>query len=953
MLVSVRFPALAPSSPWLASVGAGLVVALSMRLSVELFAGGPASLAGGAAVGAVALAIPTPRGRTAPAWAAVAALGAWQVEGIARGLTWLVGYDTLPVALTLAGVGVCGGLAAPLRPLLPARDRRATLLGALGFAAGCLLARAPLLGSVLAVGAVLVLSPAARAASASLGRATNSGAPQQDPPDRRAAVWRALGLAPLLLGVLVAWATLRGALDPTPLGFGALAAAAGLGAAIAPATWGLLPGGAFVAAAIGLGTLRLDEVLGAGAWAGTALLAALGLGAGLALGALRPGRAAATSALAVAAALLGPTLLATSATLGPLAARADASTWTSRERVRDLRTRATTAYAGSGPTGASALHQLGANVFAELDGSFADPDSRAGGAERLAGTLAGCATSGRARARAGGDDLGLAVEALRAQDFLAIDTAVPDPAFARAQAAARPALQRAWLHPSVRLVALPAPAVLRAGPAADAVVEIARTTWTDGRHTLPSRAGFAAARATLAPGGVHVLALATTALAPDVLRGLLRDYVAVFPAASLWLPPAGADTALLVGPVNDARLPWSGFAACVAADADGLAALSVRSALDLGALAMADGSVLAALPRGTASGPGLPDTLRDPPLLPLADLIDATLSPGALFDGAPVADLVARGESRALFLQMLREATRGDVRSAIDRARALAASPGGGRAMEPIVAPHLAQARQAMTRGQKEGITSPAWGEAEAALLTARTLYPDYAPTRCLEGELAGLRGQLPRAEESFGACVSLDPTLRAAYDGLAMVRRSRGNLTGAEESLRGALAAFPEDWTAAHNLGALLLDLGRTEEAERLLRQAVATQARTAGDPVKPAPYLALARLYIQTGRPELALAQAQRAVTLDRTAEAVALRGVARYELHQLDDAEQDFRDALKLTPDHVLARGGLGQVQAARGEYEAAAASFKAVLERDPQNREARENLRRLGPLLQPEQ
>jgi TolA-binding protein len=64
----------------------------------------------------------------------------------------------------------------------------------------------------------------------------------------------------------------------------------------------------------------------------------------------------------------------------------------------------------------------------------------------------------------------------------------------------------------------------------------------------------------------------------------------------------------------------------------------------------------------------------------------------------------------------------------------------------------------------------------------------------------------------------------------------------------------------------------------------------------------------------------------------------------------AETDFRAALDADPRSTMARSGLGQVHAARGEYDLAASAFRAVVDQDPRNEAARENLRRLGPLLQ---
>lgn len=934
MLDAVRALKIPGSAPSIAAVGTGFLAAAALRLSTDLFAAGPLACAVAAALGLVGATARVSTRRAAVASAALGVALAAAAFPAARALAWLGGFGGLP-ALTLAyGLALVALAGAPLGRAAARGGRSAPILAAASFAVAAWLPTWAIVGSVLASGLLTITlepyvsSPVTRA-----------------PPARHLA--GTILAFPVVGGALLAWSLARAPLDPTPLGFTALAAGALVGVGLAVSRWAALPGLALVGAVAFAVTQRLPDVLAQGPHAGALAFGAGGLGAGLLLGALRPTLPDVAAATSLAALLLPAALARVPAPVAAWAARAETTTQANRARVAALRERATVAFAGVGATGATALLRRDPNVLAEVDGDIADPATRAGAAERFAGTLAACATDGRARARVGGDDLGLAVEALRAQSFLAIDTAVPDRGFGRAQADARPSLARAWLHPSVRLVALPAPAVLRAGPPADVVVEIVRAPWTDGRRTFPAARDLAATRATLAPGGAHVLALSATTLPDDALPAVVADFLAVYPGASLWLPPQGADTALLLGTVDGAPIPWERVERCVAADRDALVELSVRSPVDLGALALADATSLAALPAGRRVGPGLPASLHAAPRIALAGLGTLDADPARLFTGAP-AELAGLGASRALLLDMLREAARGDVRDATARARELARTPGGARALEPVLAPHLDRARQAMARAAREGLASKAWEDAETALATARALAPRHAQTLCLEGELAGARGQLPRAEEAFAACAGADPTSVAAYDGLARARRSRGDLAGTEEALRSALRVGPNSWTTAQNLGFFLLENGRLEEAERMLKQAAATQSRDGGT-LAPAPYLALARLYLETQRPELALAQAERAVGLGGGANALAYRGAARYELRQLDMAEEDFRAALAATPTHVLARYGLGQIQASRGEYELAAASFRAVVEADPQFADAREKLGRLARLV----
>lgn len=922
-----------------ASVNLGLGAALALRLSSELFGAGPLPAAASLAAASAALLAVSPSRRAAPALLALSAALVFGFGSAARFGAWIGGYASLPLAAGLIVTVSCLAATAPARASAARAGRAGPLLAAAALGASGFLGT-----EALALAAILTALPAILAGEP----------PVADRPAglRRDALSAAAGLV-AAVAALTIWATLRVPLDPTPRGFLALVAAAIGAMALAPTSAAARAVCALLGVAI-LGATgwtawdRLPELAARGPWAGAFVFAAVGLGAGLGFAGARPSPRAAVLALAAAAAAVPPVLGALPAGVVERAARAEVTAGSNASRLEAARARTTLVSARVGAVGGTVLRAEGERTLVELDGTVADPETRAGAAERFAGTLAACATAERTRARAGGDDLGLAVEALRAQGFLAIDTAVPDAALARAQAEIRPSLSRTWLHPSVRLVALPGPAVLRAGPRADAVVEIVRAPWTDGRRTVPTARDLAFTRGTLSPAGVHVLALAATALPDGALLAALHAFQSVYPDASLWLPPEGADTALLLGTTAGRPLQWAGFERCVAADEAALRRVSVRTAVDLGALALADGRAIAALPPGTPLGRGLPDTLAAPPALSVAALPALEADPTRLFADAPAA-LADRAESRRLFLELLREATGGDIQSAIARARALGAAPGGARALEPVLKPHLERARQAMARGAREGIASKAWEEAEAALGTARALAPDHAATLCLEGELAGARGQLSRAEEAFEACAAADPESLAGHDGLARARRSRGNLTGAEEALRAALRARPDTWTTAHNLGVFLLELGRYEEAERLLKQAVASQARDA-DALAPAPYLALARLYLATGRAELALAQSERAQGMAPSADALALRGAARFELRQPDIAEEDFRAALALDARHALALGGIGQIQATRGEYELAATSFRAVLEIEPQNPVARENLARLARLVE---
>lgn len=920
-------------------LGAGALVTASIDSTLTVFAGGPTALAValGVAVAGVALA-PERRGATAWAAAALGAGGAAFDLALLRGLAPLAGEGALvPLAVALA-IGWTAIAAAPLRGAL-ARARPVHLLaGALPVAAlalpdprGALVAL-----YLLGVAGSLAVDP----------RLVRLGARPRALP-----VGRGLVAAAVALAALVGWSSVRAPLDPSAgATVGGLLAAVAALAALDGAAAGLVAVAGTVALVAGA-ALGVDAEPALGARAGAAWAAALGATAGAWWAWLRP-REAAGPALVLAAGLLGPAMAALDPARILPAVRSRVTLGddpAARARVDALRDGAALRAAAVGPAGAAAVWALPRGWFAELDGSVAHPDTRAGNAERLAGTLAACATDGRALARVAGDDLGLALQALATQGFRRVDVVVAEPTSSRAVAALVPALGDAWVHPGVRLLAQPGPGPLRVGGPADAVVEVVRSGLTDARGRLPDRRGLAATRRTLAPGGVHVVALGAAATDAARMRAVLHAFAAAYPHGRVWLPADGVETALLVGTAEDRPLAWAGFERCVTADRAALARLAVRAPLDLAGLGWATAADIAALGPGEA-GLGLPATRGVTTALPLLDLPGAGWDVAAVFDAAAPRDALAeRHAALGELLAVVRSAAAGQLTESVDRARALARTPAGARAVEPLIRPHLQRAREALDRAAREGAGSRGLGEAEAAIGTARLIWPASPDVLCLEAELAERRGSLEVALEAWGRCRAADPARLAALDGLARVNRVRGDLLAAERLLREAVELHPEVWSTHHNLGVLLFSVGRTEEAERRLREAVVVQGRAADGPPDAAPDRALARLYLGTGRPALALAAAERAVQLQPGAEAHFLRGASRFELRQEDLAETDFLEALRLDPDHLLARGGLGQVQAVRGEYALAAESFRAVLRVDPQNQQAAANLERLRPYL----
>jgi Flp pilus assembly protein TadD len=141
---------------------------------------------------------------------------------------------------------------------------------------------------------------------------------------------------------------------------------------------------------------------------------------------------------------------------------------------------------------------------------------------------------------------------------------------------------------------------------------------------------------------------------------------------------------------------------------------------------------------------------------------------------------------------------------------------------------------------------------------------------------------------------------LQAAADGgagvdalrlLAATERARKRPDRAEAALRRLLALVPDDVTAREDLGVLLLQAGRLQDAVRELERVVAA------GPVQPDPYMNLGIAYAQLGRSRETLHAFERAhVVAPRDRAVVLTLAAARAQLGDREGAAQLLRDYLR---------------------------------------------------------
>jgi len=223
-------------------------------------------------------------------------------------------------------------------------------------------------------------------------------------------------------------------------------------------------------------------------------------------------------------------------------------------------------------------------------------------------------------------------------------------------------------------------------------------------------------------------------------------------------------------------------------------------------------------------------------------------------------------------------------------------------------------------------------GRLEAAEAGYRALLaedPNDLDALHLLGALLVQSGRPREAIEAVQRAVAQRGNAPALHNTLGLAYQAEGNEAAAESAFRQALALRPGYAEAHVNLGNLLRRRGDKLGALEHYRRAVA------GNPMyaEAAGYLGV--LLADLGRPGEALAPLERAVAArPGNAELLVNLGAVLAELGR-PEAEQRYRQALALAPDHALALSNLGRLLLAKGRYAEAVACVEKAVAAAPDN------------------
>jgi putative PEP-CTERM system TPR-repeat lipoprotein len=170
---------------------------------------------------------------------------------------------------------------------------------------------------------------------------------------------------------------------------------------------------------------------------------------------------------------------------------------------------------------------------------------------------------------------------------------------------------------------------------------------------------------------------------------------------------------------------------------------------------------------------------------------------------------------------------------------------------------------------------------------------------------------------------VPLQRTLARAY-------LAKGEPVLAEEALRAAMDAAPDDATTKIELAQFLTQTERTSQAVTLLEETVHRA------PNNPEAREALVRAYIENRDLPAARIAAEDLKTLrPDSAAGFNLAGLIAYDEKRLDDSQKNLEHALALQPGSIDILTSLTRLDLARGRSAAAIGRLQAVVDRDPRN------------------
>jgi tetratricopeptide (TPR) repeat protein len=193
----------------------------------------------------------------------------------------------------------------------------------------------------------------------------------------------------------------------------------------------------------------------------------------------------------------------------------------------------------------------------------------------------------------------------------------------------------------------------------------------------------------------------------------------------------------------------------------------------------------------------------------------------------------------------------------------------------------------------------------------------------CL-GSLAQETGKPAEAAPEFQKALQLEPANDSASNGLAKAYLSLNQLAKAEAVYKQAIALRPNYWRGYDMLGGFYFNTADYPRAEQMYR--IATEK----DPQSFRSYSNLAVSLSAQKKEAEAIEALKKSIALHPTADAYANLGGAMFRLHRFDEAAEDYRRSIPLSPGDYLSWSGLSDAVYYGGHPDRAMTDYKKAIE-----------------------
>jgi predicted O-linked N-acetylglucosamine transferase (SPINDLY family) len=232
------------------------------------------------------------------------------------------------------------------------------------------------------------------------------------------------------------------------------------------------------------------------------------------------------------------------------------------------------------------------------------------------------------------------------------------------------------------------------------------------------------------------------------------------------------------------------------------------------------------------------------------------------------------------------------------------------------------------TETVREHLKARRFAEAEALLQQILQSEPDHAESLHLLGMLYYQAKNLQPAVDLVGRAVAADGNVPAYQCNLGVILKDMGRVDEAIKIYRGVLTRWPAEAGAHVNLGVALRAQGNLQGAIAAYRAGLAV-----GDEV-PEAHNNLANALMDAGKVDEAIESYQRAVNLKPNfADGHLNLGWALLTRHRGREAEIAFRRALELRPNHAEASNGLGSALLEQSRIEEGIAAMRQSVQWKP--------------------